>query len=112
MEIILRYFYVYHYDKKYQATDLFIQGFNQLSEASRASLSDEFILFFRITRKIGKAKFVDFLMNKSEWLRDTLGKVENTSLVGYPKDVLTPYNTAGLSELVQVGSGKIENRYL
>jgi hypothetical protein len=69
LDIVFRYFYAFHHDKKYNATDIFIQAYNKLSEPTRFALADEFMLFFRIIDKIGKGKFVDFLVNKSEWLK-------------------------------------------
>jgi len=102
MDLIFRYFYAYHHDKKYQATDLFIQAFNSLSEAARVALKDEFILFFRVLRKIGKIKFIEFLTAKSQWIKELLAKVDNSSLVGYPKDTMSPFNNAGLCEIVGI----------
>lgn len=58
MDIVFRYFYAFHHDKKYNATDIFIQTYNKLSEPTRFALTDELVLFFRIIGKIGKGKFV------------------------------------------------------
>lgn len=85
MELAFRYFYAFHHDKKYQATDLFIQAYNKLDESTRFSLADEFILFFRIIRKLGKGRFADFLAEKSEWVREITSKVTEKSLIGYQK---------------------------
>ena len=38
MDIVFRYFYAFHHDKKYQATEIFIQAYNQLSETTRFAL--------------------------------------------------------------------------
>jgi hypothetical protein len=51
----------------------------------RFSLSDEFILFFRICKKIGRQKFVDFLIEKSQWLKEISLKIGSNNLIGYPK---------------------------
>jgi len=31
MDIVFRYFFVYHYDKKYSATEIFLEAYNKLS---------------------------------------------------------------------------------
>lgn len=40
MEIVFRYFYAYHYDKRYGATDIFIEAYNNLNESVRFALAD------------------------------------------------------------------------
>lgn len=69
MEVVFRYFYCYHHDKKYGSTDIFIEAYNALHESVRYAMADEFVLFFRVIRKIGKNKFCDFLLTKSQWLK-------------------------------------------
>lgn len=110
MDIAFRYFYAFHHDKKYNATELFISTYNSLSEPTRFALSDEFILFFRIARKIGKGKFVDFLVDKSQWLKDITSKISEKSMIGYTKEGIQPYNPLGLGEDIVVGSGKMQTR--
>ena len=65
MEVVFRYFYAYHHDKKYAATDIFIEAFNGVSESVRYAISDELVMFFKIAKKVGKGKFVDYLLSKS-----------------------------------------------
>lgn len=107
MEVIFRYFYAYHYDKKYEATDIFIEGFNSINQSVRFALSDELILFFRTIMKIGKAKFVDFLFQKSSWLQEIYSKVSTDNYVGYAKEILIPYPNLRIFEGISVPSGKI-----
>jgi hypothetical protein len=105
MEIAIRYFYAFHHDKKQAATDLFIQAYNKLDESTRFSLADEFILFFRIIRKLGKGKFVDFLTEKSQWVRDITSKVTEKSLIGYQKESVKPFNPLEIADTFVVDSG-------
>lgn len=65
MEVVFRYFYAYHHDKKYAATDIFIEAFNGLAESVRYAISDELVMFYKIIKKVGKGKFVDYLLSKS-----------------------------------------------
>ena len=67
--VVFRYFYCYHNDKKFGSTDIFIEAYNALHESVRYAMADEFVLFFRVIRKIGKNKFSDFLLSKSQWLK-------------------------------------------
>jgi len=48
-------------------------------------MADEFVLFFKIIAKVGKAKFVDFLVQKSAWLKEINAKVSDKNMVGYAK---------------------------
>lgn len=88
------------------APDLIIQAYNKLDESTRFALADEFILFFRIIRKLGKGKFADFLTEKSAWIRDITGKVTEKSLIGYQKDSVKPFNPLEISDTFVVDSGK------
>lgn len=110
MDIVFRYFYVFHHDQQHKATDIFLRTYNKLSEPARFALTDEFILFFRISRKIGKAKFIDFLIQKSEWFKQ-ITQFINEKPIGYKKDMLTPFNSLGLSENIVIETGKREMRY-
>jgi hypothetical protein len=110
MEIAFRYFYAYHHDKKQAATDIFVQAYNKLDESTRFSLADEFILFFRVIRKLGKGKFADFLAEKSPWVREITSKVTEKSLVGYQKESVKPFNPLEITDVFVVDSGKISRR--
>lgn len=105
MEISFRYFYAFHHDKKQTAPELFVQAYNKLDESTRFSLADEFILFFRIIRKLGKNKFADFLADKSSWVRDITSKVNDKSLVGYQKETVKPFNPLEITDVFVVDSG-------
>ena len=111
MDIVFRYFYAFHHDKKYNATDIFMRTYNKLSESVRFALTDEFILFLRISRKIGKSKFIDFLIQKSQWFKQ-ITQFINEKPIGYKKDMLTPFNSLNLSEDIIIETGKTEMRYI
>lgn len=98
MEVVFRYFYAYHHDKKQAATDLFVQAYNKLDESTRFSLADEFILFFRIIRKLGKSKFADFLAEKSPWVKEITSKITEKSLIGYQKETVKPFNPLEITD--------------
>ena len=106
MDVVFRYFYAYHHDKKQMATELFIQTYNKLSESTRFALADEFILFFRVIRKLGKGRFADFLADKSPWIKEVTGKVSEKSLIGYQKENVKPFNALGIADTFTVDSGK------
>ena len=110
MEVVFRYFFAFHHDKKYTATDLFIEGFNALDESVRFAMADEFVLFFRIIRKIGKHKFCDFLLSKSDWLTDIYKRVAEGNYVGYTKDTLNPFPTLRVTDTFVIPNGKVEYR--
>jgi hypothetical protein len=110
MDVVFRYFYAFHHHKEHNATDLFLRTYNKLTEPARFALTEEFILFFRISRKIGKSKFIDFLIQKSDWLRQ-ITQFVNEKPIGYKKDTLTPFNPLNLFENIVVETGKREMRY-
>lgn len=85
MEIVFRYFYAYHHDKKFGVTDIFIEAYNSLGQSVRFAMADQFVLFCKVIRKVGKGKFVDFLLSKSAWLKDINARVADNNYVGYAK---------------------------
>ena len=70
MDIVFRYFYLHHAQKHHSAVELFIVCFNKISEAVRYAMTEEFILFMNVARKIGREKMVEVLLQKSTWLRE------------------------------------------
>jgi hypothetical protein len=110
MEIVFRYFYAYHHEKKFAATDVFIEAYNSLTESTRFAMADEFVLFFKVVTKIGKHKFVQFLKEKSAWLTEICAKVSDTNLVGYAKEVLMPYPNLRVGDKITVPNGKTLSR--
>lgn len=110
MEIVFRYFYAYHNDKKFGATDIFIEAYNILSETTRFSLADDFVLFLKVISKIGKQKFVDFLIQKSPWLKEVYEKVSDKNQVGYAKEQLIPFPQLRICDNISVPSGKTATR--
>ena len=73
-------------------------------------MADEFVLFFRVLRKIGKGKFCDFLVERSEWLKEIEIKVAEGNNIGYAKESLNPFPTLRVADTFTVGSGKTEYR--
>jgi hypothetical protein len=69
------------------------------------------VLFLKIVRKIGKGKFVEFLLNKSPWLKEINSKVSDNNFVGYVKETLNPFPGFRVPEMLTVPNGKIEYRW-
>lgn len=42
-------------------------------------------MFLKIITKIGRVKFVNFLIEKSAWLKEIYVKVQEKNLIGYAK---------------------------
>lgn len=57
----MKYYIAYHHEKKYSAPEVFIYSFNKLEEDVKKELTDNFYLFFKMLKKIGKNKFISFL---------------------------------------------------
>jgi hypothetical protein len=82
MLVAMRYYYVYHYDRKLCANELFIFTFNKVEESVRRVLFEEFVLFFTIIAKLGKHKFLDFMVKNSEYMKKIVGIVRSNAMVG------------------------------
>ncbi len=65
----LRYYYIYHYNRRYCASEILINVFNKLNEEVKISLKDEFALFFKIILKLGKEKFTNFIGSNSKFMK-------------------------------------------
>lgn len=61
MQVVFKYFYAFHHNKAYKPLELFAQAFNWLDESTKFAMSDEFVLFLRVVKKVGKEKFVDYV---------------------------------------------------
>lgn len=81
--IAMRYFYVYHFDKKYFAPEIIIYTFNKLDESVKRSLNDQFTLFFKIIIKLGRDKFVDYISKNSVNLKNIIEIVRKKPMIGY-----------------------------
>lgn len=110
MELAFRYFYFYHEDNKWGANELFVQVFNKISEPVRIALSDEFILFFRIIKKLGGENFIKYLVKKSQFINNLFIKFNVNSVIGNPKDGVQPFNPLGIQHRIDIERGKIETR--
>ncbi len=70
-------------------------------------MTDEYILFFRVLRKIGRGKFVDFLISKSPWVAQITEKIKEKSVVGFNKSNVDPFNNLNIGEKIVIERGKI-----
>lgn len=89
----MRYLYMYNRNKHAESFSLFTKVYENLSEAVRFALSDEFILFFKIIKKIGHIRFVDYLRQKYPFIEELHRKLDPGAIVGYPKDSLSSFHT-------------------
>jgi hypothetical protein len=103
--IAIRYFYVFHFDRKYSSSEIFIHSFNKLTDEVRKSLSDELSLFFKIIIKLGKNKFTNFIAENSVFGKSIVELVRKKPMIGYPQESANPYNTAGVSEVIDIDRG-------
>lgn len=69
MLVAIRYYYIYHFNRRFNASEIVIFSFNKLSDEVRNSLKDEIALFIKIILKLGKEKFTTFLHNNSPFLK-------------------------------------------
>jgi hypothetical protein len=69
MLVAMRYYYVYHFNRRFSAAELVIYAYNKLTDEIRRSLADEFALFIKVILKLGKEKFTKFLAENSPFLR-------------------------------------------
>ena len=61
MLVAMRYYYIFHFQRKFSAAEIVIYAYNKLTDDLRRSLSDEFALFLKVILKLGKEKFCTFL---------------------------------------------------
>ena len=54
MLVAIRYYYIYHFNRRFNASEIIIYAFNKLSDEVRNSLKDEMALFIKIILKLGK----------------------------------------------------------
>lgn len=54
MLLSMRYYYVFHFNRRYSAAELVVYAYNKLTDDLRRSLSDDLALFFKVILKLGK----------------------------------------------------------
>ena len=62
-----KYYYLFHNDQSLNASQIVICAMRKLIPAVRFAVSDEFLLFFTIVKKLGKDLFLNFLKEKFDW---------------------------------------------
>jgi hypothetical protein len=110
MQLAMRYFFIYHSEKKYCATEIVIYSFNKISENVRVSLQGELSHFFKISLKLGKHKFINFVSNNSNFVK-TLVEKTSKSAIGYNQQSISPYNSAGIADTINIEQGSTATRY-
>jgi hypothetical protein len=78
----------------------------------RFALSDEFLLFFKIIKKLGHTKFIKFLMEKHQWIEQLLKKVDPLAIIGHPKDTLSPFHSLSIMEHIYLNPGTKTYRHI
>lgn len=111
MDIVFRYFYLHHAQRHHSAVEMFIICFNKISEAVRFAMTEEFILFMNVAKKIGREKLVEVLLQKSTWLKDIYEKTKTNKIIGYKLDGTAPFNRYNFGEEIKIERGKTASRY-
>lgn len=57
-------------------------------------------------------EFLKFLSDKFVWVSTILEKMNSTSLIGIPRDMIKPFNPMGVTNIVKVAHGSTEFRTL
>ena len=68
MLVGIRYFYLFNRNKLQEPFSIWTKIFEKITEAVRFALSDELILFFKVIKKLGHVKFIQFLREKYEFI--------------------------------------------
>ena len=102
MLVAMRYYYIYHYDRKYSAAEVVIYAFNKLTDEIRKTLTDEFSLFIKVILKLGKWKFTSFLAKNSPFMKVIIEAMKKKPMIGYPQESASPYNTIGIGETIRI----------
>ena len=100
MLVTMRYYYVFHHDRKFTAAEIFIYVFNKLTDHVRRILADEFSLFIKILFKIKRLKFISFLSKNSSFLKVIIDSISSKPMIGYPQESASPYNTINIGEVI------------
>ena len=92
----MRYYYVFHYNRRYSAAEIIIYAYNKLTDNLRNALAEEFSLFIRIVLKLGKVKFTNFLAQNSVFMNKVIEVTKKQPLLGTKQEAASPYNTIGI----------------
>jgi len=93
MLIGMKYFYLFNRNKLQEPFSIWTKIFEKITEAVRFALSDELILFFRVIKKLGHSKFIEFLKQKYEFIDELHKKTDSNGVIGYPKDALNVFHS-------------------
>ena len=69
LNTVIKYFIICHNNKIHEAVELFSLCYNLIDDSVKYTLAVELGRFLTTASQIGKKKFVDRLVEKSEWLR-------------------------------------------
>lgn len=86
-----RYYYLYQQVKGSRAVEVLVNCFNAISESVRFALTEEFLLFLHVARKLGRERLVALLLDKSAWLREIDSKTSSSKIFGYILENLEPF---------------------
>jgi hypothetical protein len=90
MLLLFRYFYLFHAQRTSRAVEMLVEGYNLVDESVRFALAEDFALFLRTARKVGKAKMVDWLLSKSPWMAEISQKLCQRAFIGYKPENAGP----------------------
>ncbi len=93
MLVGIKYFYLFNRIKHQEPFSLWTKVFEKITDAVRFALSSDLILFFRVLKKLGHTKFIEFLREKYEFIDDLHKKMDSNGVIGYPKDSLNVYQS-------------------
>lgn len=108
----MRYLYIFNRNKHAESFSLFTKVYEKLSEAVRFALSDQFVLFFKVIRKIGHTKFIEYLRQKFPFIEELHQKLDTSAIVGYPKDSLNAFHSFPIMESIFVNPGTMVQRFI
>lgn len=86
-----RFYYLCQQVKGSRAVEVLVNCFNAISESVRFALTEEFLMFLHVARKLGRDRLITLLLDKSAWLRDIDSKTSSKKVVGYSLEVLEPF---------------------
>ena len=111
LERACRYYVIFIKDAK-QSTEIFISAFEKATEAARFSLTDEFVLFFKVISKLGDRHLEKMIRSKHGWIDDLLARYGVGSVIGHPKGEVNPFNILGIKQSVRVDARKTTSRII
>lgn len=111
IERACRYYVLFIKDTK-QSTEIFLSAFEKATEAARFSLTDEFVLFFKVISKLGDRHLEKMIRSKHNWIDELLGRFGVGSIIGHPKGEVNPFNVLGIKQSVRVDARKTTSRII